>query len=516
MYSFAILQQRAWFVLAVLATFCLQVHTAKAADFRAGCAAIDVSPRVLPAIRNGGFLEATSNRVDDLLHARCLVLADDHLTLAIVVVDSCMIPRDICDKIKIRAEAATGIPANRILIAATHTHSAPSLMDFCLGARQDAAYVEYFVPRVAEGIAKAHALLAPAKAGWSKTSAPEHTHCRRWLVRPEHTALDPFGDKTVRAMMHPGYQNPTYLSPSGPVDADLTLFSIQTMDSQPLAVLANFSMHYFGHGDGFSADYFGEFAGYLESKLRRDGATPFVGIMSQGTSGDLHWMDYSRPMRANYSRQQYAQELGDLAEAALNQVAYRSDISLAMAESTLTLARRQPSPKRIEWAAAINCQRGERRPQNLPEVYAEQVIWIRDHPTAELVLQAARLGELGIAAIPNEVFSITGLRLKAQSPVRPLMNMELANGAEGYIPPREQHFLGGYTTWPARSAGLAVDAESKIVAALLDLLEQVSSGKRRPAPLNEDHYTVEQLTAQMKAEADDNNRENRGAALTTD
>jgi hypothetical protein len=187
-----------------------------------------------------------------------------------------------------------------------------------------------------------------------------------------------------------------------------------------------------------------------------------------------------------------------------------------MAESKLTLARRLPSPERIEWAATINRQRGVRRPQDLPEVYAEQAIWMRDHPNTELVLQAVRLGELGIAAIPNEVFSITGLRLKAQSPIQPLMNMELANGAEGYIPPREQHFLGGYTTWPARSAGLEVDAESKIVAALLDLLEQVSSGKRRPAPLNEDLYTAEQLAAQKKAEADDNNRENRGAALVTD
>jgi hypothetical protein len=57
--------------------------------------------------------------------------------------------------------------------------------------------------------------------------------------------------------------------------------------------------------------------------------------------------------------------------------------------------------------------------------------------------------------------------------------MELANGAEGYIPPPAQHPLGGYTTWPARSAGLEVEAEPKILGAVLTLLEQVSGKARR-------------------------------------
>jgi hypothetical protein len=104
-----------------------------------------------------------------------------------------------------------------------------------------------------------------------------------------------------------------------------------------------------------------------------------------------------------------------------------------------------------------------------------------------------RIGELGIAAIPNEVFGITGLKLKAQSPLQPLLNMELANGAEGYIPPPEQHRLGGYTTWPARTAGLEVEAEPKIVEALVKLLEEVSGQQRRP--LTTDFYNEQQRQA---------------------
>ena len=95
-------------------------------------------------------------------------------------------------------------------------------------------------------------------------------------------------------------------------------------------------------------------------------------------------------------------------------------------------------------------------------------------PEVELKLQAIRIGELGITGIPNEVYGITGLKLKARSPLQPTFNIELANGAEGYIPPPEQHALGGYTTWPARTAGLAVDAEPQIVATLLGLLERVA------------------------------------------
>ncbi|MFN9971840.1 MAG: hypothetical protein ACK58T_18325, partial [Phycisphaerae bacterium] len=59
------------------------------------------------------------------------------------------------------------------------------------------------------------------------------------------------------------------------------------------------------------------------------------------------------------------------------------------------------------------------------------------------------------------------------------MVIELANGGDGYIPPTEQHLLGGYNTWPARSAGLEVTAEPRITAELLQMLENVCGNGRR-------------------------------------
>jgi hypothetical protein len=52
-----------------------------------------------------------------------------------------------------------------------------------------------------------------------------------------------------------------------------------------------------------------------------------------------------------------------------------------------------------------------------------------------MLLQAIRVGDFGITALPNEVYALTGLKIKAQSPLPGTMNVELANDELGYIPP---------------------------------------------------------------------------------
>lgn len=99
-------------------------------------------------------------------------------------------------------------------------------------------------------------------------------------------------------------------------------------------------------------------------------------------------------------------------------------------------------------------------------------------------MQAIRIGDATITALPNEVFAITGLKLRIRSPARIHFTIELANGAEGYIPPPEQHVLGGYTTWPARTAGLEVAAEPTIVETLVTAIEEVT-GRPRRQPANQ-------------------------------
>ncbi len=448
---------------------------------RAGAAAVDISPQTFPAFQNGGFLQAKSNRVVDPLHARALVIGDGAETIAIVIVDSCMLPTSLCDKVKHLASQETGIPNDRILISATHTHMAPSAM-LSLGCPADEPYVQYVPAQIAKSVIEAQQNQQPAKIGWAVVDGSELTNCRRWITRSDKLGVDPFGQQTVRAMMHPGYQNPTYTSPAGPIDPWLTVLSVvSSVDESPICVMANLSMHYFG-GGGFSADYFGEVSRSLRQRAEKkfNKKLPgFVGIMSQGTSGDLHWMDYSQPRQA-ISRQQYSDRVADRVMEALDSIEYQSDHQLAMAEKRLNIGLRLPTKDRRQWARPLNAGRGDSLPRNRQEVYAEQVEWIHANPVAEVVLQAVRIGELGITAIPNEVYGITGLKLKRQSPLKATFNLELANGATGYIPPPEQHLLGGYTTWPARTAGLVTEAEPLIVETLLGLLEQVAEEKRRP------------------------------------
>lgn len=450
--------------------------------FRAGAAAVEISPEHFPVIVNGGFLAARASKLNDPIQARALVLDDGTTRLAIVVVDSCMMPRELIDRAKAIASEKTGILVERMLISATHTHSAPSVMG-ALGTPPDADYAASLPPKIAAAIERAAANVEPARVGWGAADDPEHTFCRRWIRRPDRMLEDPFGRKTVRANMHPGYQNPDAIAPSGPVDPALTVLSVQSRSGRPIAVLANYSMHYHG-ADPVSADYYGRFAAAIARRIGADraagpGEHPFVAIMSQGTSGDQMWMDYGRPKK-DPGLDAYANAVAAMAERAYRSIAYRDHVPLAMAETTLVLGRRTPDEARLAWARGVIAAMKDRDlPRTIPEVYAKEAVYLHDEPRRELKLQAIRVGELGITAIPNEVYGITGLKLKGRSPFDLTMNIELANGSEGYIPPPEQHALGGYTTWPARTAGLEVQAEPKIVAAVLKLLEQVAGRPRR-------------------------------------
>ncbi len=466
-----------------------------------GAATVDIAPQKFPVIVNGGFLKAQATRLKDPILARCVVLDDGSTRLAIVVVDTCMMPRELIDRAKAIAREKTGIPTERMLISATHTHSAPSTMG-ALGTPPDSEYVATLPARIAESIDLAVRNLEPARVGWGAIDDHEHTYCRRWIRRPDKLIEDPFGQKTVRANMHPGYENPDAIAPAGPVDPGLTVLSVQSRSGRPIAVLTNYSMHYYG-AEPVSADYYGRFADALARRIgaggESPGVPPFVGIMSQGTSGDQMWMDYGRPKK-DPGLDAYADAVAAYAERAYRAIAYRDWVPLAMAETTLILGRRVPDEKRLAWARSVVAQMKDRDlPRSLPEVYAKEAIYLHDEPGRELKLQAIRIGDMGITAIPDEVYAITGLKIKAQSPFDTTMNIELANGSEGYIPPPEQHALGGYTTWPARTAGLEVQAEPKIVEALLGLLEAVAGKPRRDAHLTHGPYAKAVLASKPMA-----------------
>ena len=472
------------FVVGLYVDFTTNLVAGSKSPLLAGASEVSINPTNFPVRVNAMFTERSADKVVDDLKAKSLALESGGRRVVFCVVDTCMMARDLIDQAKVEASKRTGWPTSCMLVSATHTHSAPSAMG-CLGSRIDPVYASYLPGRIAECIAQATRAMQPAELGWGQKDDWTHTYNRRWIRRPDRMITDPFGNNNVRAHMHPGHESPDAVGPSGPVDPQLTVVALRRVsDQRPLAVLANYSMHYY-ESALLSSDYFGRYAKHLGDELNAD--LGFVGIMTQGTSGDLMWMDYGQPrIQVGYDR--YAQELATESSQLIKNFQWRRSVPISIVQSFLPLSYRVPDEQRLNWARNKAATVGDRLPSNLPEVYAFEAIYLHEKPKTELVLQAIGLGDLGIAALPNEVFAITGLKLKSASPFKATFNIELANGAEGYIPPPEQHLLGGYTTWPARTAGLETNAEPKIVDSLLKLLESASGKNRKPHARSDGPY----------------------------
>lgn len=126
-----------------------------------------------------------------------------------------MLPREMLDEVKRLASAATGIREDHMLIAANHTHAAPSAMG-ALGSQCDETYAAFLLLASSNASARHMRNLVPAEVGWGSIPDSEDTNCRVWIRRPDRIGGDPFGEPTVRAMMHPGYQNPDYMGTASP------------------------------------------------------------------------------------------------------------------------------------------------------------------------------------------------------------------------------------------------------------------------------------------------------------
>jgi hypothetical protein len=459
------------------------------AELKAGAAIVDVTPTKFPVQVNGGMTAATATKAVTKVNARAVVLDDGKERLAIVVVDSCMMPRPLLDEAKLLASQRTKLKPDRILISATHTHTAPASMS-CLGTDLDPNYVPLLREKLAEAVAEAESHLEPAMVGWAVTNASEYTALRRWIIRPDRMAIDPFGNKTLRANMHAGANWDNVTGESGPEDPDLSMISLRSTSGRPIALLANFSMHYFGASPPLNADYFGQFCGMLQEKIGGSkaesgspDAPPFVAIMSHGCSGDIWRRDYTKPadQAPTWTMEEYAKGMAEIAMKAYGTIVHKAEADIAMTEARKTLNYRVPDAQRLEWAKRIVATMGDRLPKTLEEVYAREQIYLHERKSTEVVVQALRVGDIAIASTPTETYALTGLKLKRRSPLAKTMVIELANGGDGYIPPPEQHLLGGYNTWPARSAGLEVNAEPIIAEMGLSSLEKVAGKSRRMA-----------------------------------
>ena len=160
-------------------------------QFRAGAATSNITPW-LGISSNGGMQDRIPGHVHDELHARALVLDDGQTRLALVTVDSCMVPRQILDAAKKRVQQHTGLPIENMLMSATHTHTAGTATPV-FQSEADAEYQLFLTRKIADAVRLAVNNLETARVGWAVGKVPQHVFNRRWKMKPGTVPLNPFG-----------------------------------------------------------------------------------------------------------------------------------------------------------------------------------------------------------------------------------------------------------------------------------------------------------------------------------
>ncbi|MGB7345650.1 MAG: neutral/alkaline non-lysosomal ceramidase N-terminal domain-containing protein, partial [Pirellulaceae bacterium] len=320
--------------------------------FRAGAAIADITPPLGEKVV-GSFSPFPATNIHDPLHARCLCLDDGETKLFFVICDNVGIAKSVYDEARAMIAEQSDIDAQHIVMAATHTHSA------CVATSPK--YTPIIAKGITQAVLAAKANLQPARIGWSGIDDASELNNRRWYIKDPKLRHNPFGGvDTVR--MNPPRNHPSLIQPAGPVDPEISFLSVQSTKGDPIALLANYSLHYVGgvpRGD-VSADYFGVFANQIGPMIGAKPESPFVGILTNGTSADVNNIDFrfsSRDAKQTYGNYEKLTEVADkvakkVAEAHAN-TKFHDWVPLATLRSDLTLKVRKPDEKMQAYFAGL-------------------------------------------------------------------------------------------------------------------------------------------------------------------
>ena len=455
------------------------VQAGEASGLRAGAAKSNATPWLGVSIA-GHMSDRIATHIHDELHARCLVLDNGQTKAAIALVDSCMVPRDVFDAAKAEAAQHTGIPAAHMVMAATHTHTGPCSTPV-FQSDPDEEYKRFLASRIADGIRRADNNLQPARFARGSCRVPGEVFNRRWYMKAGTVPPNPFGDTSDTVKMNPPRASEGLIKPEGPTDPEVAFLAFETPEGKPIALLANYSLHYVGGAGGghISADYFGYFARYMEKMLNAaDCQAPFVAMLSNGTSGNINNIDFTKQSerKAQYEQMRHvARKVAEAVHAAYPGLNWQDAAVLDAAQREISLGVRLPAPGEVEEAKAVVAAAEGPQMRGLKEIYARETVLLSAYPdTVDLILQVLRVGDTAIAAIPCEVFVEIGLAIKEATPLKDAFTISLANGYNGYLPTAEAHTHGGYETWRARSSYLEEQAANKMLNVIRELMARVN------------------------------------------
>ncbi|HEX2514936.1 MAG TPA: hypothetical protein VH257_09555, partial [Chloroflexota bacterium] len=249
-------------------------------SLRAGIAGVDVTPDwplTMECYPDGAPIE----RALDRLEVRAIVLegapspAGERTRAALVSVDACGVEAEWAWRVRQRASALTGIPAQHILLMASHTHACPALTRF-KGVAVDPAYLDWLEERLVRAVRLGSAGLRPVTATAGEGSARLNVNRRRRTAEGVWLRANPQGavDRRVRVLrLSP-------VPPDGAPPAPGTLGGRPLPQADPLALLFSYPCHPTVIGPSpaaWSADYPGAARRFVERAYRSEGRAGSAG-----------------------------------------------------------------------------------------------------------------------------------------------------------------------------------------------------------------------------------------------
>jgi hypothetical protein len=415
-----------------------------------GLAEVECTPAIgLPLM--GNYRDDYAARgIHDPLYARAVVFRDDAgESTALVSVDVCMLGREPVAAVRHAASQATGLRAEDILVAATHTHSSLAVTSIMGLPTAPAEAASQFVQRVVQAVIDAWQNLAPAELAVGYAAESRLSFNRRLRYRDGRTHMN-------WELLDPQL----VAEPLGPIDERVATLWLR-QGGRTAGAIVNFGLHpaiLAGDNWLYSADW----PGYLVEALRRSVAPDLIALFFNGCCGDVNHLDYSDPLQGRgYKMAERVGYMVAAASAEACRAANRVPASpvpaspVRVSRERVTLPRWRITDEQYEWSREVlRRAAGQAAPgqtDGLPdELYAQ--VWLqmrqRQDQADEAEVMAVRLGEVAIVALPGEVFCELGLAIRRASPAPHTLVVELANDAIGYVPTRRAFADGGYETTP--------------------------------------------------------------------
>ena len=455
-------------------------------SFKSGFAERDITPEI-GMEAPGGYGKAYHRSIHDPCKVRAAVFDDGRSRVALVGIDALGIRRDTVQKVRRAVQDRTGIPAESILIGASHSHSSGPLVWTLRGEYDHASplvqrlayeestiadpkYVAQVEHALIEAICDANDRRVESRAGVGKGVEGTVAFNRRFLM------------KDGRAVTHPGLGNPDIVEPAGPVDPEVGVIGAWDAKNPDrlLGCIVNFACHATTSPGGISANYIY----YLEKVIQGYYGKDAVVVFLAGASGDITQVDNRSP-HTYPGGERWAQIVGGKVGAEALKVLLTMEPGIltpvAARSRVWEIKRRPPSPERLKVALAI-VQEDPKKADATTRTFAKETVvldaLLKKSPTAEVEVQAVQVGPAVFVTTPAEYFCRYGLEIKAGSGFPFTFPVSLANGCVGYVPTEDAFgpHGGGYETRLTSYSNLEITAGTQMRDAGIALARQLKPG----------------------------------------